>query len=207
MSLAQVEGIVRWTGGLFAALTFALMYAGIWQGTRRPIGKTAGSSPGLLHSPLFYVAASIVFFGACVLGWRPLPLALPPGGRVVALLLGTVLYFPGMAFTLWGRLALGRMYFVSTGMGAQLFDNHQLITHGPFAIVRHPMYFGLTVAAVGGLFLFQTWTMLIFLMLPFGLARRARVEEQALAAAFGEQWRDYCRRVPALMPRLRGKRR
>jgi protein-S-isoprenylcysteine O-methyltransferase Ste14 len=202
MNLSLVELVVRWAGGLLAFATLGVVLYGIWRGTSRPVGRQVGSSPGLLHSPLFYLLASGAFFGICFLLWRPLPLALSPAGRVAALAFGSLLFFPGMGFVLWGRLALGRMYFVSTGMGAQLFADHRLVTHGPFAIVRHPMYAGLGVAVVGGLFLYPTWTLVALLLLPFGLMRRARREEQALATEFGEQWQDYCRRVPAFIPRL-----
>jgi protein-S-isoprenylcysteine O-methyltransferase Ste14 len=117
--------------------------------------------------------------------------------------LGVVLYFPGLAFVLWGRLTLGRLYNVSTSLGAPLYTDHRLITHGPFAIVRHPMYLGIGAAAVGGLMIYRTWT-LVFLAVNFlGLAVRARREEQALVAEFGEEWRAYCRRVPAWIPRLK----
>jgi protein-S-isoprenylcysteine O-methyltransferase Ste14 len=37
---------------------------------------------------------------------------------------------------------------------------------------------------------------------PFTLLR-ARREEKVLSAAFGEQWREYCKRVPAFLPRLK----
>lgn len=67
------------------------------------------------------------------------------------------------------------------------------------------MYVGLGVAVMGGLLIFQTWTLLVLLLLPVGLARRARMEEQALAAAFGREWQAYCQRVPAWMPLLRTK--
>ena len=203
MNLSLVESVVRWAGGLLAFATLGVVLYGIWRGTSRPVGRQVGWSPGLLQSPGFYVLSSVVYFGVCFLLWRPLPLTLSPTGRVAALAFGSLLFFPGMGLVLWGRLALGRMYFVSTGMGAQLFADHRLVTRGPFAIVRHPMYAGIGVAAVGGLFLYQTWTLFVFLVLPFGLMRRARREEQALATEFGEQWQDYCRRVPAFIPRLR----
>jgi protein-S-isoprenylcysteine O-methyltransferase Ste14 len=94
------------------------------------------------------------------------------------------------------------MYFVSTSFGAQLYADHQLVTRGPFALVRHPMYLGLISAALGSLLLYQTWTALAYaLFAPFVLLR-ARREELALSAEFGEQWREYCRRVPAFFPRL-----
>ena len=202
MSLELFWVLLRWVGGILALLALLLMYAGIWRGTQQSAGAKTGSIPGLLHSRLFYVAASIVYFGVCYLLWRPIPITLPGALQTVVLASGAVVYFSGMAFLLWARLALGRMYFVSTGFGAQLFADHKLITYGPFAIVRHPMYLGISIAALGGLLLYQTWTLFVFLLLPLGLIRRAKVEERVLAGEFGDQWRDYCRRVPAFLPKL-----
>jgi len=118
-------------------------------------------------------------------------------------MLGSLLYFPGMCFILWGRLMLGKNYFVSTGFGAQLFKDHQLITIGPYAIVRHPMYAGLILAALGSVLLYFTWTTFYFACFAPLLLFRARREEQALAAEFGEKWTEYSRHVPAFIPRLR----
>jgi protein-S-isoprenylcysteine O-methyltransferase Ste14 len=108
-----------------------------------------------------------------------------------------------MGLVVWGRLALGENYFVSTGMGAQLFSGHRLVTGGPFAIIRHPMYLGLMLAALGSLFIYLTWTTLFFACFAPLMRVRAHREEQALSAEFGEQWQAYCRRVPAFFPRLR----
>ena len=98
------------------------------------------------------------------------------------------------------------MYNVSSSFGAQLYADQQLVTRGPFAYVRHPMYLGILVASFGGLLLYRTWT-LVFTTLNFlALTVRARREEQALAAEFGEQWEAYRRRVPGWIPRIRGDR-
>ncbi|MEK7325043.1 MAG: isoprenylcysteine carboxylmethyltransferase family protein, partial [Chloroflexota bacterium] len=87
--------------------------------------------------------------------------------------------------------------------GAQLYADQRLIVRGPFAIVRHPMYLGVLIAALGAIPIYQTWTS-VFVALNFlGLIFRARREEQTLAAEFGEQWEAYCRSVPAWIPRLR----
>jgi protein-S-isoprenylcysteine O-methyltransferase Ste14 len=198
-----LEQWLRLGGGAFALVTLAVIFAGIWRGARRQAGRLIGAAPVLLHMPWFYLAASVIFFTFCYLTWRPLPLTLSPSQGTAALAIGALLYFPGMAFVLWGRLALGDMYFVSTGFGAQLFAGHRLVTGGPFAIVRHPMYFGIALAVIGGIFLYQTWTMVLLLVMPLGLARRARVEEQALALELGAQWQEYCQRVPTFFPRWR----
>lgn len=122
--------------------------------------------------------------------------------RTWMLVLGSLLLFPGMAFLMWGRLALGKNYFVSSGFGVQLFATHQLVTNGPFAIVRHPMYVGLILAAIGSLLVYFTWTTLIFTIFSPLILVRAYREEKTLSAEFGDQWQNYCRRVPTFIPRL-----
>jgi protein-S-isoprenylcysteine O-methyltransferase Ste14 len=94
------------------------------------------------------------------------------------------------------------MYFVSTSFGAQFFADHRLVTCGPFAIVRHPMYICLIAAALGGLFLYHTWTTLAFAVFAPFVYLRSRREELPLATEFGEGWQAYCQRVPAFLPRL-----
>jgi protein-S-isoprenylcysteine O-methyltransferase Ste14 len=113
---------------------------------------------------------------------------------------------PGMSFVLWSRLTLGKNYFVSTGLGAQLFADHQLVKNGPFAIVRHPMYSGLILAAFGSVLIYMTWTTVILACFAPSLIFRALREEKALAEEFGSQWLDYCLKVPAFFPYLRKRR-
>lgn len=200
------ETLLRRTGGLLAFFALAVIFHGIWRGTRHPSGRTSGRAAGWLRSALFYFLATVGFVGVSVGFWKPLPLDLPPRVHLALLVVGSVIYFPGMAFLLWGRLVLGKMYFVSTSFGAQLYADHKLVTNGPFAIVRHPMYLGLITAALGSLLLYQTWTALVYaLFAPFTLMR-ARREELALSAEFGEEWQAYCRRVPAFLPRFRRER-
>ena len=134
--------------------------------------------------------------------WKPIPIVLSPAARIVALALGALLLFPGLALVLWGRLVLGKMYNVSSALGAQLYADQQLITHGPYAIVRNPMYVGIIAATLGGLLIYRTWS-LVFALTFFGLVIRARREEQVLAAEFGQQWADYCQQVPGWIPRFR----
>ena len=202
MNLGLAETMVRWIGGLLAYITLGVNFYGIWRGTQRHVGRTTGHAGSWLRSPWFYLGSSAFFFGLAYIGWIPLPWEISPQARVWMLVCGSLLYFPGMAFLLWARMTLGKYYFVSTAAGAQLFADHQLVKTGPYAIVRHPMYVGLTLAAWGALLIYFTWTTVYFACFAPLLAFRSYREEQALSAEFGEQWMEYCKRVPAFIPRL-----
>lgn len=201
MNLDQITTVIQWLGGLLAFAVLGILLFSVWRGTQRQAGRSSGRGGAWLRSPIFYLAASALFFGLAWLGWIPLPWTASPSARVWLLVLGSLLYFPGLILVLWGRLALGKNYFVSTGLGAQLFADHQLITSGPYARVRHPMYVGLMLAACGSLLIYATWTTVYFAVFAPALLVRARREEAALSAEFGAQWHDYCNRVPAFIPR------
>ena len=199
----DIKSIIQWFGGLLAYATLGVVLYGVWHGTRQQTGRTVGLAGGWLRSWWFYLASSLFFFGISYWSWKPFPLTFSPSVQVVMLIVGALLYFPGMLFLLWARLTLGKNYFVSTGFGAQLFKGHQLITNGPYAIVRHPMYEGLILAALGSLLIYTTWTTVYFACFAPLMFFRARREEKALSAEFGEQWQEYCKRVPAFIPQLR----
>ena len=156
----------------------------------------------VLRAPLLLIFG-FLWLGLLFILWHPLPLPLSIPARVIALILGTLLYFPGLALYLWGGYTLGEMYKPSSAFGVQLNVGHRLITHGPFAFVRHPLYLGLQIAALGGLLVYRNWTFAFVLVNFLGLFIRARREEQALATEFGEQWKAYSQQVPTWIPRLR----
>lgn len=204
-TLILLEQWIGWLGGLSALIFFGVIFYGIWRGLQRAPKVSDGGKERWLLKPAFYILTGLAYFGLCWLLWKPLPITLSPFFRALALAIGTLLFFPGLGLALWGRLALGRFYFVSSGFGAPLYPNHQLITKGPFAIVRHPMYVGIFFAGLGGLLIYRTWTM-VFIALNFlGLVVRARREEEALHEKFGQQWVDYCQRTPRWIPKLRWK--
>ncbi len=202
MKLEQVESIIQWLGGCLAYATLAVLLYGVYRGSLRQAGRASGQMWHWLRSPWFYLVTSTLFFGVCILGWSPLPLNFSSPARVWSLVIGSLLFYPGMSLLLWGRLALGRNYFVSTSLGAQLFAGQPLVTSGPYALVRHPMYLGLILAAFGSLLIYVTWTALLFACFSPLIVFRARREEKVLSAEFGEQWQEYCRRVPAFLPKV-----
>jgi protein-S-isoprenylcysteine O-methyltransferase Ste14 len=73
----------------------------------------------------------------------------------------------------------------------------QLITSGPYALVKHPIYTGVALLMLPWIgFLFNTWLgVVIGLVLYIGSRLFAPAEEKVLAKAFGVQWDTYCDQV------------
>jgi protein-S-isoprenylcysteine O-methyltransferase Ste14 len=150
------------------------------------------------------IAIIIIGLAVCVplfyFGWIPL-LALPSATGRILDVIGLVVYLAGLAFVLWARRTLGRFWGLSTSRQVKLLDDHQLVQNGPYAFVRHPMYFGWWAAVLGLTLLYPVWV--VFLMFVFSLisfSGRARREEDALAERFGEAWIAYKKRTKFLIP-------
>jgi protein-S-isoprenylcysteine O-methyltransferase Ste14 len=79
---------------------------------------------------------------------------------------------------------------------------HELITSGPFALVKHPIYTGVALLVVpcAG-FLLDTWLgALLGAVMYVGTRVYAPDEEKELAKTFGAAWEAYCKtvRIPSL---------
>jgi protein-S-isoprenylcysteine O-methyltransferase Ste14 len=96
---------------------------------------------------------------------------------------------------------LGRQFRIHAG----LYEDHQLVTGGPYAIVRHPIYASLLAMLVSTLFLFTPWQWAVLSLALFiiGTEIRVHTEDRLLASRFGERFTEYRRRVPAYIPFVR----
>lgn len=93
------------------------------------------------------------------------------------------------------------MVFRSWRLRAKVDAGHELVTSGPFALVRHPIYAAMTLLALGTVLWVPTPIAAIGFGLVFlGSDLRGRAEEKLLSAAFGDQYRDYMRKVRRFIP-------
>lgn len=76
----------------------------------------------------------------------------------------------------------------------------QLVTSGYYAIVRHPLYLFSTAFLLLNPVMTAQWLLLTILSLPYFVIG-APIEERRLLEEFGDQYRQYRRRVPFIIPR------
>jgi protein-S-isoprenylcysteine O-methyltransferase Ste14 len=92
-------------------------------------------------------------------------------------------------------------HFRSWRFRAKLDEGHQLATNGPFRFVRHPIYLGLDLLALGSaVWLPTAYVWAAFVLMAVGGDLRARAEEQLLDRAFGSTYRAYQSRTKRFVP-------
>lgn len=81
-------------------------------------------------------------------------------------------------------------------------DGKSLVTSGPYALTRNPMYLGTLLIGMGViLLLLKWWAGLIFLAVYLAIyLPQISKEEKKLRIFFGVEFRDYCRKTPRFFP-------
>lgn len=125
----------------------------------------------------------------------------PPWPMAIA---GAVAWLVGTVLVWRAQEAMG----VSFRMGVDAADPTELVTRGPFARVRNPIYAGLLLS-LGGLLALapHAGAGLGWLLLAAAFhVQVVRVEEPSLARRHGRAWSDYAARAGRFLPRI-GRRR
>ena len=96
---------------------------------------------------------------------------------------------------------LGRQFRVHAG----LYEDHELVTSGPYAIVRHPIYTSLLAMLLCSLLILTPWQCAAIALAIFvaGTEIRVYTEDRLLASRFGERFVEYRKRVRAYVPFVR----
>jgi protein-S-isoprenylcysteine O-methyltransferase Ste14 len=108
----------------------------------------------------------------------------------------------GLAFTWWARIHLGTLWSGTVTRKA----HHKVIRTGPYAIVRHPIYSGLSLAIVATVLLRPGWIGAIGAALIIAsFVIKYRLEERFLMEELGPEYKAYRKQVAALVPFFTGK--
>jgi protein-S-isoprenylcysteine O-methyltransferase Ste14 len=91
------------------------------------------------------------------------------------------------------------------GTPAPIDAPKKLVVNGPYRLVRNPMYIGVFCLILSQAILYGSRAVLFYLAVVVICVNLFVLfyEEPHLRAVFGEQYLDYCRRVPRWIPRFR----
>jgi protein-S-isoprenylcysteine O-methyltransferase len=137
-----------------------------------------------------YGLAVVLIVGLGVVGWGHLPI----GPRWV----GVAMVAAGLALRAWGMSLLGRFYTRTL----RVVGDHQVVTGGPYRLIRHPGYAGSLLVWAGFCLGSGNWIALLVVsaLMLAAYGWRIRSEERLLVDAFGEDYRRYQRRTARLLP-------
>ena len=87
---------------------------------------------------------------------------------------------------------------------AETHRTEKIVTTGVYSLVRHPQYFGGLLAHMGVSFLLSAWYSLLVTPLMVVLVYLvSKKEEDELIREFGNEYKEYMKKVPMFIPRIR----
>jgi len=111
-------------------------------------------------------------------------------------LVGVALCALGLGLAVWARVNLGRNW----GMPMSRKEQPDLVTSGPYAYVRHPIYTGMLMAMLGSAIGESAFWSIPLVMFGIYFVYSARREEALMTEQFPQQYPAYRKRTKMLVP-------
>jgi protein-S-isoprenylcysteine O-methyltransferase Ste14 len=152
------------------------------------------SSLDLTRHGLWIVGVFI--FAQYIFGWTILPM----NADTRISFLGFMLVVTGLGTCIIARKNLDTNW--ANAWEYQIKKKHELVTHGIYAYIRHPIYTGIVTACIGAELVVQSYLFVVFFLFFFVSYSQAKKEEKILEDHFGKEYRDYKKRSKMLIPYL-----
>jgi protein-S-isoprenylcysteine O-methyltransferase Ste14 len=110
--------------------------------------------------------------------------------------IGLVLFALGLAFAIWARVHIGRNW----GTPMTQKDEPELVTSGPYRLVRHPIYSGILIAGAGTAVALSWVALTVVALAGVYFLYSATVEERYLTGKFPDTYPVYKRSTKMLVP-------
>ncbi|HRN70928.1 MAG TPA: isoprenylcysteine carboxylmethyltransferase family protein [Candidatus Woesebacteria bacterium] len=177
---------------LFYLLTTGIFFIGLFWFLTDPRTTAEKTSYYVDFKRIIIYFAFLITLMAQYMLFRYFPSWKLPGGNL-DLYFGLILFVVGGILAIWSRLVMNTLWGPSGQHNIKRQDT--LITTGPFAFSRNPIYLGLIVMVTGYFLALQSYLILLVL-LPLDYFWRAIVVEEALLQKyFGETYLQYKKKV------------
>ncbi len=191
----------RWSTAAFVLMALSWVAFVIVFATQ----KKAPASPDKKRDPVSILGIALQGV-AYAIAWiirRPWFTPMFPPNR--ALEIGLAILTVALAIaSVWFCGAAVRRLGKQWSLAARVLEEHNLVTDGPYSVVRNPIYTGMFGMLLASGLAVSHWLGLLIVIGVFAIGTfiRVRSEEQLLREAFGAKFDDYARRVPAVIPFL-----
>jgi protein-S-isoprenylcysteine O-methyltransferase Ste14 len=112
------------------------------------------------------------------------------------LALGFIIFFIGLFTAVWARVYLGKNW----GMPMTQKQTPELVTSGPYGYIRHPIYTGILLMALGSFFDVNMYWLLVFIVAAVFFIYSAIAEERLMMGQFPKVYPAYKSRTKMLIP-------
>lgn len=176
---------------IFFWFIFLVYWAISGSKSKRTLNKTSSILRGGLFRLLIGVVVVMVLSQNSSLKILVTPIVSP-----VLNIIGVVLCGLGIGFAIWARLHIGRNW----GMPMSIKENPELITSGPYSVVRHPIYTGVIFALLGTALNNTGIVFVICALFAAYFIYSATREEKLMMQQFPEQYAAYRQRTKMIIP-------
>ena len=177
----------------------SLLISGFYRNKARQEGSVIKRQEGwlvlmtrIVVTVVFLIVLLLNIFYPSAVSWAKFNL--PRFIQIAALILG----FLCIPFLWWVFLSLGK----NISETILVKDEHELVTHGPYQWIRHPLYAGALMLLISASLVLADYVILGYAVIGI-LAFRLLVipaEEEQLLETFGEDYKRYQSRTGAMLP-------
>jgi protein-S-isoprenylcysteine O-methyltransferase Ste14 len=159
------------------------------------IAREGGRGVFIVRVVIFFLLiAFLVMFIAGMTWIDAFAFPLPAWLRWVGFALGLL----SVAFWTWTQVKLDTQWSAQL----QLTRGHHLVTSGPYALMRHPLYTAMFGWCISLALLTANWIFVVVAVFSIAaLVWRVPKEEQMMIEAFGEEYKAYMQRTGRFFPR------
>jgi len=110
--------------------------------------------------------------------------------------LGFFIFVCGLGLSIWARMYLDKNW----GMPMTLKEKPELVTTGPYAYMRHPIYLGMMIAMLGTAIVINVIWLIPFIFMSVYFVYSLKIEEHTMLEQFPKEYKEYKKHTKALIP-------
>lgn len=153
-------------------------------------GAKKGTRPAWSVFPRLLIIVLVILFNVLLKGHH-----LTVHNQILHVV-GVVLLLSGLGLAVWARVYLGRNW----GMPMTRKDEPELVTSGPYQLIRHPIYSGILLAMLGTSLATTFYWFIALVVLGIYFIYSATVEEKIMATSFPGTYPSYRTKTKMLIP-------